>query len=90
MRDWISEIYLKGIRTTSVEINLIPGNIDVQILEQIINDTETSNMEINIHIQTNQSEKIHKYSFGKEAFKMPMVKLLDNRITMLLSNYLHI
>ena len=55
---------LKGIRTTSVEINLIPGNMVVQHLEQIMNDTETSNIERHIHIHTNQSEKSYKYSYS--------------------------
>ena len=33
-------------------VDILRNDVDA-ILEQIINDTETSNMEINIHIQTN-------------------------------------
>ena len=44
---------LKGISTTSLEFNFISGYIFLYNLDDIVNATETSNMEQNIHIHTN-------------------------------------
>ena len=45
--------YLKGISTTSSEFSLISGYIFLYILDEIINATETNNMEQKIIIHTN-------------------------------------
>ena len=44
---------LKGISTTSPEFSLISGYIFLYILDEIINATETNNMEQKIIIHTN-------------------------------------
>ena len=49
--------YLKGISTTSSELSFIPGYIFLYILEDMINATETNNMEQKIHIHTNWGKK---------------------------------
>ena len=43
---------LKGISTTSVEINLIPGNTFLQNIVAVMNAAETNKIEKNIQIQT--------------------------------------
>ena len=45
--------YLRGISTTSSEFNFISGYIFLYILDDIINATETNNIEQNIIIHTN-------------------------------------
>ena len=45
--------YLKGISTTSSEFSFIPGYIFLYILDDMINATETNNMEQKMHIHTN-------------------------------------
>ena len=43
---------LKGINTSSDDINFTPGYIFWYILDEIFKNTETNNMEQKIHIQT--------------------------------------
>ena len=76
IKEQILQINLYGIRTNSVENNLIPGSIFSQHLEQIINDTETSIMERNIHIQTNQGEQItNRHKQGIQFLFNPLTRI---------------
>ena len=69
MQNWnlnlgFGQTYLKGISTTSSEFSFIPGYIFLYILDDIINATETNNIEQKIHIHTNW-EKILNSQMSK-------------------------
>ena len=48
-----NDLYLKGISTTSSDFSFIFGYIFLYILDDMINATETNNMEQKMNVHTN-------------------------------------